>query len=70
MSVTDDEQRALLDRVGELSEESRAVHERAQVLRRERGDAIRAAMAAGIPRDLIAEAAGVARTAIYRLLKE
>lgn len=67
MKVSEAEAKRLLAAVKKASERSRRAHEASISTAQERAAAVRAAMDAGIPRDEIAEAAGVKRTGLYRL---
>ena len=70
MRVDEDEARRLLAAVKAASEETRRTQDAMMVASADRSDAVRAALDAGIPRSLIADAAGVARTMIYRIASE
>ena len=67
MNVTEAEARRLLAAVKKTSEKSRAAQAAMVDASQARADAVSAALDAGIPRERIAEAAGVARTMIYRI---
>ncbi|MCD4557197.1 hypothetical protein [Schaalia sp. lx-100] len=68
MIVDDAEKRRLLAEVEKASEESRAAYEKAEHVAARRAAAVRAAMDAGVPRQEIADAAGIHRNNVYRLL--
>lgn len=64
------ERERLLARVRCTSEASRLAQARMLEVSQERAAAVRDALDAGLPRKEIAEAAGVARTAVYRIAGE
>ena len=65
--MTEEEAKRLLAAVRQASEATRAAHAAMLDISAERAEAVSAALDAGIPREQIAEAAGVARTMIYRI---
>ena len=65
--MDEDTRRRLLDAVRQASERTQAAHAEMMAASSERSEAVRAALEAGVPRARIAEAAGVARTMIYRI---
>lgn len=60
----------LLARVRVLSERSRELQRESAEVASERALAVQEAMELGVPREEIAKAAGVVRTAIYRIAAE
>ncbi|QPK82302.1 hypothetical protein G7Y41_06945 [Schaalia sp. ZJ405] len=68
MFVDEQEKRRLLAEVKRTSEESRAASEAAERAAAERAAAVQAAMDSGVPRQEIADAAGMHRNNIYRLI--
>lgn len=67
MNVSEEEARKLLARVKSTSERARMAQLEMLNVADARAEAVRKALDAGIPRDRIADAAGVKRTAIYRI---
>lgn len=70
MDVDEQTKRKLLAEVKRTSEETRMQRVRMQEAAAERATAVQAAMDAGLPRQEIADAAGVNRNILYRLSKD
>jgi len=68
MDVDEQTKRKLLAEVKRTSEESRSAAAAAERTAAERAAAVRAAMESGVPRQEIADAAGMHRNNIYRLI--
>ena len=68
--MSEEEEQALLAEIQRVSERSRELHNEVLDVASLRGELVRRAMDAGIPRNDIAKAAGVARTNIYKLAGE
>ena len=68
--MPEDRKRELLKTVRKMSERTHRAHAQMMDASADRAQAVREALDAGIPRSEIAEAAGVARTMIYRIAAE